>query len=373
MSKLSKNESKTEIIVRDHFRKYFDSIIFEEKKSDNPRVTKLLSAASKSGTGQGYPEFIIQYKNNPDLLIVIECKADITKHESKNRNQPKDYAIDGALLYSSYLSREFDVLSIGVSGENERELKISHFLQLKGKKKAIEKFSSKLLPADDYLNGYIKSPEKFRQDYDKLLSFSKELNEKLHGYKILESDRSVLIGCILIALENSAFLKSYKDYSRAEDLAKFLADTAELQFKNSGIQEQKLKVVKSSFEFIKTDRSLSTVPGVLREIITDINDNINSFIRTHKYFDVLGQLYIEFLRYANSDKGLGIVLTPPHITEFMAELAEVNKNSVVYDNCAGTGGFLISAMKLMIKDAKDDQEKIKYKVGLKHQSIYEYE
>ena len=358
MSKLSKNESKTEIIVRDHFRKYFDSIIFEEKKSDNPRITKLLSAASKSGAGQGYPEFIIQYKNNPDLLIVIECKADITKHESKNRNQPKDYAVDGALLYSSYLSREFDVLSIGVSGENERELKISHFLQLKGKKKAIEKFSSKLLPTGDYLNGYIKSPEKFRQDYDKLLSFSKDLNEKLHGYKILESDRSILIGCILIALENSAFLKSYKDYSKAEDLAKFLADTAELQFKNSGIQDQKLKVVKSSFEFIKTDRSLSTVPGVLREIITDINDNVNSFIRTHKYFDILGQLYIEFLRYANSDKGLGIVLTPPHITEFMAELAEVNKNSVVYDNCAGTGGFLISAMKLMIKDAKDDQEKI---------------
>lgn len=360
MSGVGKNESKTEIIVRDHFRKYFDVIIFEEKKSDNPRIAKLLSLASKSGTGQGYPEFIIQYKDNPDLLIVIECKADIAKHESKNRNQPKDYAVDGALLYSAYLSREFDVLSIGASGENERELKVSHFLQLKDKKKAIEKFSSKLLPADDYLNGYIKSQEKFRQDYDKLLSFSKDLNDKLHRHKILESDRSVLIGCILIALENSAFLKSYKDYSGAEDLAKFLADTAELQFKNSGIQDQKLKVVKSSFEFIKTDKSLSTVPGVLREIITDINDNVNSFIRTHKYFDVLGQLYIEFLRYANSDKGLGIVLTPPHITEFMAELAEVNKNSVVYDNCAGTGGFLISAMKLMIKDAKDDQEKINH-------------
>lgn len=358
MSKLSKNESKTEIIVRDHFRKYFDDIVFEEKKSDNPRIAKLLSAASKSGAGPGYPEFIIQYKNNPDLLIVIECKADITKHESKGHNQPKDYAVDGALLYSSYLAREFDVISIGVSGENKRELKVSHFLQLKGDKRAIEKFSSKLLPVGDYLSGYIKSPEKFRQDYDKLLSFSKELNDKLHGYKILESDRSVLIGCILIALENSAFLKSYKDYSKPEDLAKFLADTAELQFKNSGIQEQKLKVVKSSFEFIKTDKSLSTVPGILIEIITDINDNVNSFIRTHKYFDVLGQLYIEFLRYANSDKGLGIVLTPPHITEFMAELAEVNKDSVVYDNCAGTGGFLISAMKLMIKDAKDDQGKI---------------
>jgi len=97
----------------------------------------------------------------------------------------------------------------------------------------------------------------------------------------------------------------------------------------------------------------------LKEIIDDIDENINDFIKTHKYFDVLGQLYIEFLRYANSDKGLGIVLTPPHITDLFAELAQVNKNSIVYDNCTGTGGFLISAMKKMVADAKGDQEKIK--------------
>lgn len=359
MSKISRNERKTEDIVRDHFKKFIKDIILEEQSSDTPKIKKLLSIASKSGLGHGSPEFIIQYKNNPDLLIIVECKADITKHESKNKDLFKDYAVDGALLYSSYLSKEYDVLSIAVSGENERELKISHFLQLKNQKKALTKFSNKLLSPDDYLQGYLKSPEKFRQDYEKLLTFSKELNEKMHGYKILESDRGLLISCILIALENSAFTKSYKDYSRPEDLAKYLVDTVEMEFKNSGIQEKKLRIVKARFEFIKTDTSLSTINGVLREIISEINENINSFIRTHKYFDVLGQLYIEFLRYANSDKGLGIVLTPPHITEFMAELGEVNKNSVVYDSCTGTGGFLVSAMNLMVKDAKGDQEKIK--------------
>lgn len=356
---MSKNERKTEDIVRDHFRKYLEKIILEGQISDNPKINKLLSNASKSGLGIGRPEFIIQLKDNTDLLIIIECKADIIKHESKNRDHYKDFAVDGALLYSSYLSKEFDVLAIAVSGENQRELNISHFLQLKGEKIAVEKFSNKLLSIDDYFQGYIKSPEKFRQDYNKLLDFSKSLNEKLHSNKILESDRGLLISCILIALENSAFLKSYKDYSKAEDLAKYLVSTVEMQFKNSGIQDQKLRIVTGRFEFIKTDTSLSTNNGILKEIITDINDNINTFIRTHEYFDVLGQLYIEFLRYANSDKGLGIVLTPPHITEFMAELGEVNKNSIVYDSCTGTGGFLVSAMNLMIKDAKGDQEKIK--------------
>lgn len=353
------NERKTEAIVRKHFDNFSDNIIIEEQSSDTQKIKKLLATASKSGLGTGFPEFIIQYKNNPDFIIVVECKADITKHESQNRDKFKDFSVDGVLLYSSYLSKEFDVLSIAVSGESESNKKVSHFLQVKGDKKAVEIFGNKLLSPQDYLDGYIKSPEKFRQDYEKLLDFSKELNEKLHGYKVVESDRALLISCILIALENTAFIKSYKDFEDPKQLAEYLVTTVKNEFEKGKIGDAKVEILTSRFSFIKTDASLSKRENVLRDIISDINKNIKDFIKTHQYFDVLGQLYIEFLRYANSDKGLGIVLTPPHITEFMAELAEVNKNSVVYDNCTGTGGFLVSAMNLMIKDAKGDSEKIK--------------
>ena len=356
---MSKNERKTEAMIRRHFEVFSDEIILEEQSSDNPKIKKLLATASKNGLGCGFPEFIIQYKNNPDFIIVVECKADITKHESSNRDKYRDFSVDGVLLYSSYLSKEFDVLSIAISGETSTNKKISHFLQVKGDKKAIEIFGDKLLSADDYLNGYIKSPEKFRQDYEKLLTFSKSLNDKLHSHKIVESDRGLLISCILIALENKAFSKSYKDYFDPKQLAEYLVTTVKNEFQNGNIGNDKLAILTSRFEFIKTDTSLSKNENVLRDIISDINENIKDFIKTHEYFDVLGQLYIEFLRYANSDKGLGIVLTPPHITEFMAELAEVNKDSTVYDNCTGTGGFLVSAMNLMIKDAKGDQDKIK--------------
>jgi type I restriction enzyme M protein len=77
------NEHKTEIIVRKHFDEFTNDIFVEEQSSVTPKIKKLLSTASKSGLGIGFPEFIIQYKRNPDLLIVIECKAEITKHESK--------------------------------------------------------------------------------------------------------------------------------------------------------------------------------------------------------------------------------------------------------------------------------------------------
>ena len=48
--------------------------------------------------------------------------------------------------------------------------------------------------------------------------------------------------------------------------------------------------------------------------------------------DALGVFYHEFVKYSGGDgKGLGIVLTPQHLTEFMCELAGVNKNSKVVD------------------------------------------
>jgi len=353
------NERKTEIITRNHFSKFLDSIYIEEQRSDNPKIDKLLKSASKKGGGKGYPEFIISYKTNPDLLVVIECKADVTKHESKDRDKYADFSIDGALLYASYLSKGFDVLAIAVSGETKQSLKVSHFLHLRDEKKATSIFGDKFLSVDDYLNGYLKSPEKFRQDYNSLLDFTKQLNEKLHTYKILESQRRLLISSILIALENTAFKRSYASHKKPENLAVSLIQTVSDELESANITGKKLENLNTQFSFIKTDTSLSKKENVLKEIIDEIDENINAFIKTHRYFDVLGQLYIEFLRYANSDKGLGIVLTPPHITELFADLAQVNKNSIAYDNCTGTGGFFISAMKKMIADAKGDETKIK--------------
>ena len=353
------NERKTESIIRSHFEKFTDLVEIEEQASDIPKIGKLLKNASKKGGGQGRPEFLITVKKNPNLLIVVECKADISKHESRDRDRFSEYAVDGVLLYASYLSKEFDILAIAVSGQDSSHLKISHFLQLKNERKAIPIFGDILLTAQDYLDGYLKSPEKFRQDYNALLDFTKQLNEKLHSNKILESQRSLLISCILIALENPAFKASYKSHKTPQNLANALVQTVSNELESANIDGKKLENLNIQFSFIKTDTSLSTKDKVLRELIDEIDENINSFIKTHEYFDVLGQLYIEFLRYANSDKGLGIVLTPPHITEFFSELAQVNKNTIAYDNCAGTGGFLISAMKKMIQDAKGDQETIK--------------
>lgn len=109
-------ERKTENLVRDVLRKlnYYDEndIIIEEQKSDNPRINKLLKKASKRGDGVGYPEFIVRSIKYPDFLIIIECKADTKNHESKDHDKFVEYAVDGALLYASHLSSQYDVIPL---------------------------------------------------------------------------------------------------------------------------------------------------------------------------------------------------------------------------------------------------------------------
>ncbi|MBU4246177.1 MAG: N-6 DNA methylase [Nanoarchaeota archaeon] len=368
------NERITEDFFRDNVKKddFYKKgkIILEEQSSKNIKIDKLLKNASKNGIGGGRPEFVIQFKENPDLILIVECKSNVLFHESKEGTKYKEYAVDGVLLYSSFLSKEYDVISIAISGEEKNNLRISHFLQLRGTVEAHKIFEEdKLLSLTDYLNGYKTDEKKFNQDYQELLKYSKILNDKLHSIKIPESQRSLLISGVLIALTDKAFRNAYK-FQKPKELSENLINT--IKNKLTNVQNEHINEIITTYSFIKTHTIISKEENKLRDIITEIDEKINNFMKTYKYYDVLGQFYIEFLRYANNDKGLGIVLTPPHITELFSEIANVNKDSIVLDNCTGTGGFLISAMRKMIKDAGNDgkkEEKIKHEqlVGIEFQ------
>lgn len=357
------NEAKTENLVRDILREkgYCSNpdIIVEEKKSDNPRIDKLLKNASKRGSGAGYPEFVIRSKQFSGFIVVIECKADTLRHASKELNHYAEYAVDGALLYGSYLAKEYDVVAIGVSGEESGSMKVSHYLLLKGaNEKPVPFLGSEILAFEDYYKEYTHSPKKFHQDYQRLLNYSRELNETLHANKIKESLRSLLISGILISLKNAAFRSSYKNHKNARQLSRNIVETIANELSSANLPETKVSNLKQAFQFITRHTTLSKNKEFMENLISEIDDNINSFLKTHQYFDAVGQFYVEFLRYANNDKALGIVLTPPHITQLFVDLAEVHKDSRVIDNCCGTGGFLISAMKRMIENAKGNQQKI---------------
>lgn len=360
------NEAKTSRIFRDILQNlgYYrdDDIVIEEQRSDNAKINKLLKNASKHGHKNGLPDFLIYSKKFPEFIIVIEAKADVNKLMSETKDNYADYAVDGALLYASFLAREFDVLAIGICGEEIHQFQIAHYLHLKNEKLAYPFFNSKILKFKDYFDGIQHSNYKFNQDYAKLISYTKTLNETLHAKKIKESQRALLISGILIALKDRAFKDGYKKHDKVEQLVKSLYIAIDGQLSSGDISQKKVDVLTQAFGFIKTNPTLTDKRNgkkFLEDLIDEIDQEINGFMVTHKYVDTVSQFYIEFLRYANNDKGLGIVLTPPHITELFTELADVDKNSIVFDNCCGTGGFLISAMKRMLIDANGDKEKEK--------------
>jgi type I restriction enzyme M protein len=361
-----RNERKTEDLVDGHLRAlgYYDdpSIHVEKQASDSPPIQKLLKNASKSGTGVGKPEFIIRSDHYPKFLIIVECKADPLRHESPRHDRYRDFAVDGALLYASYLARDFDVLAIAVSGETSTRLHISHFFHLRGDATAEPwpEFQG-LLRFDDYYAAFLKSDIKFRQDYNSLLDFSRSLNNGLQAKKITEAERGFLISGILIALQNHAFRASYQLQRTGPNLASSLFETIKAEFDNTAIPQDRRDVLYQAFSFIPLSPTLAD-REFLAELIVQIDENINSFMKSHAYYDTIGQFYVEFLRYANNDKGLGIVLTPLHIAELFADLANVTADSVVYDNCCGTSGLLMAAMNRMMRDAGADsraQERIK--------------
>lgn len=351
------NERITENIVRKKFEPSLkDGFIIEEQQSKNPRIRKLLQSASKKGNGKGFPEFIISHKEDCDFLVIVECKADKRYHQSKTSDRYKEYAVDGVMLYSSHLSKDFNVISLAVSGQSEDELVVSGFLQLK-KSEDSKLFVRELINLPDLRKKYIYDESTKHQKYEELLDYNRSLNQTLHNYKIREADRSLLLSGILIALEHDVFQNGYTGYRTSAQLADGLVSSVIQQLQNSNIPDTKIKTLEHAYSFIKTNATLSKNKDIFIDLINEVDAKINTFAKTYKFHDIFGELYIEFLRYANSDKGLGIVLTPKHITELFCELVGVTKDSIVFDNCCGTGGFLITAMRKMMGAAGSNSEK----------------
>lgn len=366
------NERLTEDIVRQHFKNdpLFDNIKFEEQKSYNKNIAELLKGQSKcKGKGCGYPEFLISFPTDSKYLIVIECKANTSKHESSQRNLPVDYAVDGVLHYAEALSKSYDVVAIAVSGEIVDELVVSHFIWKKGQQKYEEKKQDKnLLSLNDYLKLF--ENEHFAENLRNINIISRAitLNEEYQAYSITEMTRCTMVSAILLALIYKPFRQSYKSESTSKALGQSILHAI------SSVLERPDNIVRNKAEMLAEYSKLLNEPlfnqpkikhkgkkhaeptvEVAKNIVTYLYEKIYPLIESEESgFDILGKFYTEFIRYAGSQQSQGLVLTPSHITNLFCDLANINKNDIIYDPCCGTGGFLIAGMKRMFQLSGSD-------------------
>lgn len=382
------NERITENLIRDAFvdlgyREHPDLVV-EEQSSRSAEIARLLRTASKTGRGgKGSPEFIVTSTITTDIVLVVECKATTNRHESENRDRPVDFAVDGVLSYARALSRSFHVIAVASSGSNADELVTSTFLHPKGESVARELKArsgavlDRVVPWEDYKDAAQFDPDVERVRWEDLLEFSRELHDYMRDYaKLTESEKPLLVSGTLLALMNEPFRASYGAHT-ADSLQRAWMQAITNQIEAAKIPQAKKRNIYQPYSSISVHPELGKQTkeypkGILHELIRQLSEKVLPLMETYRDYDVVGSFYGEFLKYTGGDKkSLGIVLTPRHITDLFCRLSQVTKRDVVVDTCAGTGGFLISAMSRMLSQCGTESERDGVKqnqlVGVEHQ------
>lgn len=335
-------------------------IVVEEQKSANVEVDRLLKTASKAGTGKkGAPEFIVTARAYPDLVLVVECKADTASHTTAALDKPVEYAFDGAVHYAKHLAKRYNVIAVGASGQSKKELTLSFALVSKGSTEAKPLLTFADVAASHFeslavLHDYAsRDPEVEKRRVSDLMAFARELHNFMRDYaKLSVSEKPLLISGILIALQDEAFRAGYSKKT-GSSLPKMLTQAITGVIEDADIPEAKKTAMLQPYGFIATHPKLGepmkgTTGTPLQKMVKDIDEHVFPFI-TKVGEDIVGRFYGEFLRYTGGDgKGLGIVLTPRHVTDLFCDLAELTADDVVLDTCCGTAGFLISGMHRML-------------------------
>ena len=109
--------------------------------------------------------------------------------------------------------------------------------------------------------------------------------------------------------------------------------------------------------------------SLLRTLFKQVKTDIIPCLESDFHLDFTGKILNSLNDWVSieNDAANDVVLTPRYITSLMAKMARTNKDSFVWDKAMGSAGFLVSAMDIMIKDAKSKitdetelQEKIKH-------------
>lgn len=391
---MANEATATDQYVRREIEKF--GVRYDEQGSSHPEIAKALKGASKQGkSGVGKPEFVLQVS---DYLLVIEDKRDNDRLLNlKDGKVAKDipslsgYAVNGAVHYANHIvakTSSFDeVIAIGVTGDEELH-NIQPVLVSLTDGKITESILPKLsdfqeLHPDNINEWYsVNVLGEFSTEQKRIFELqnvSKELHEDLRNYASLEGEnKATVISAILLALNEEDFdikkltgNKYPKKSDGTDDTTKPVIDNDGMRILKSvkdyiaseGVMpEDKVNILLNKFSFLETNvrlneknETLGMTP--LHYFAKKLQDKVIHHFKQNTDYDILGNFYGEFVKYGGSDgNGLGIVLTPHHITTLMTELIDVLPTDYVLDPACGSGAFLISAMNRMTKLAKDENE-----------------
>lgn len=355
---MAKREANTDLWVYDMLKEVGIEKSFSAQGSTIKEIDEALSTASKQGTGNvGFPEYVGVIK---DFLIVIENKADISKHIIRDNNglikkddvqSITDYAVNGALFYGLHLSANTSykkIIALGISG-NEKNHKISPiFIDERGNYNELNDLETLVsFREDNIIEYYEREILKCKTDdtlkTEDLLKIAKQLHEDLRNYGNLEDkNKPLIVSGILLALseiEHKNFdiddLAGDRIRTDGEKIYKAIQDNLRRANVSPEVKRDKLlsefNIIKNSNKINEIDRTLGKTP--LRHFTEVLYQNIFTNIRYNSSAeDYIGLFYGEFMSYSGGDgQTLGIILTPKHITELFCDLLDLTPEDKVLD------------------------------------------
>lgn len=320
-----------------------------------------------------------------DFLIVIEDKADLSKHIklddkgliSCEQSDIKNYAVNVAVFYGRHLAKNTSykkIIVFGISG-NEKKHKISpvyideteYYRELPEVESFIS-FNERNIE-EYYIREILQEATDKEKETSEILKDASKLHEDLRNYGNLKDiDKPLIVSGILLALRESEF-KNFSiddltgDSIKSDGQKIYDAISSNLIRCNVSPDVKKDKIL-SQFSIIKDTKILNEIneklnKTPLKHYTEFLYDKIYKSIKyTKSSEDYLGRFYGEFMSYSGGDgQTLGIVLTPKHITDLFCDLVEIKPDDVVLDPCCGTGGFLVASMHYMLEQTKDEIER----------------
>lgn len=373
----------------------------------NSSITKALKDAdSKSGgSGNNYPDIqlLLQNSTRRDIPVMIEAKGTKNKLEklskdgdieliSKGKNPHsvvQQYAVNGALHYGLAILDEgtySEVIVIGINGwelkdgwVSNPELKAYYISKKNGKvPKEIPDFDFSQMKSEniDSLYNMIdrllltdKELESLKRDKEELLEQSiKSIHQRIYDdsaiKNLLSTNDKLYFFCGLImaglTTEGVKPLEVTDFYSNDDEIdndGKKILNRTNSFLQKKKCPSDKIEMVNNYLKPVFEKRDLwKPVNGesVIKAVYKQVKEEILPLLESNIHLDFTGKILNSLNDWVliDNDKKNDVVLTPRFVTNLMARIARTNKDSFVWDTCMGSSGFLVSAMELMIDDAK---------------------
>ncbi len=357
-----------------------------------------------------YVPVMIEVKGAYGDLIKLNEDGQIANQDEKGKplyKNIKKYAVNGAVHYSYAIARITksynNVIAIGFNGynvdsQNEPITEMGVYYVSKANmyrpKKIADYTVFSFLKADNLStleeklkNIFLTDEEKesqTRELEDQIENVLTDLNQDMRDKMQVSEpkDRLKLVCALIMAglgvegkiqpleINDLKGLETDEEHDGAIILRKIKIFLTEKH-----LPKEKLDNINSLYKGILNDvlyyrpiNGASTIKNAFIQIKEDIMPIFTMGEEVHIDFTgkLLNVLTSWIRERASDDEKNDVVLTPRFVTELMAKLCKVNKDSYVWDWATGSAGFLVSAMKLMIEDANNtitSEEERKLKIA----------